>query len=320
MTQAPGIERLALPDPARDIFLRTCLILDEHVTPHTPRAEGWRIGGGTILAARWRHRKSNDIDLLVEPGTETAFFRPASNPELTRLLTDVGATSLDFDRLSEIRFPTTRIEILAARPTPRLGHKNAIVDGHPATALASSQILTAKMLNRSLQPPVRDLYDFAIAERMDPRALAIAVNSLTPTEIMTRLLRWEVSKHDYAGDARIDIQDVPERYREIQEKPAEHAIRAIQATVYHRVRIRAGRKRATVHTESHVDLPDRTYDTVEQLETGFEKDGINVLSSASGFNPDSVRARTIEAMRGDRTVTVLELHPERRTRVQPPQP
>ena len=210
MTQAPGIERLALPDPARDIFLRTCLILDEHVTPHTPRAEGWKIGGGTILAARWRHRKSNDIDLLVEPGTETAFFQPASNPELTRLLTDAGATSLNFDRLSEIRFPTTRIEILAARPTPRLGHKNAIVDGHPATALASSQILTAKMLNRSLQPPVRDLYDFAIAERMDPRALAIGVNSLTPIEIMTRLLRWEVSKHDYAGDARIDIQNVPD--------------------------------------------------------------------------------------------------------------
>lgn len=65
MTTRPESEALELPEPARTIFSRTRAILDAFITPHTPQRSGWKIGGGTILAARWRHRESQDIDLLV---------------------------------------------------------------------------------------------------------------------------------------------------------------------------------------------------------------------------------------------------------------
>ena len=77
MTIGPRAESLTLPEPARTIFSRTRAILDAYITPHTPDRSGWKIGGGTILAARWRHRESQDIDLLVHPRTETRFLQPS---------------------------------------------------------------------------------------------------------------------------------------------------------------------------------------------------------------------------------------------------
>ena len=77
MTSRPKAEDLTLPEPARTLLSRTRGILDTYVTPRTPDRSGWTIGGGTILAARWRHRESRDIDLLVHPRTETRFLQPA---------------------------------------------------------------------------------------------------------------------------------------------------------------------------------------------------------------------------------------------------
>ena len=60
-------EAVGLPEPARDIWLRTInavqAALRETGTP--------RLGGGTLLAARWQHRKSLDIDLSFELSTVT---------------------------------------------------------------------------------------------------------------------------------------------------------------------------------------------------------------------------------------------------------
>ena len=80
MTSQPKAEDLTLPEPARTLLGRTRGILDTYVTPRTPDRSGWTIGGGTILAARWRHRESRDIDLLVHPRTETRFLQPAAAP------------------------------------------------------------------------------------------------------------------------------------------------------------------------------------------------------------------------------------------------
>lgn len=163
MTDRRTLEDLTLPEPARTLLGRTRAILDAHVTPRTPDRSGWRIGGGTILAARWRHRESRDIDLLVHPRTETRFLNPRAAPELHRRLAAAGATKIGIGRFSRILFEESRIEMLAAEPQPQVGHQRAIVDGEETTVLASSQILTGKFSNRSLNPPVRDLYDLAVA-------------------------------------------------------------------------------------------------------------------------------------------------------------
>ncbi|MYN65368.1 MAG: hypothetical protein F4X11_10115 [Acidobacteria bacterium] len=133
MTSQPKAEDLTLPEPARTLLSRTRGILDTYVTPRTPDRSGCIIGGGTILSARWRHRESRDIDLLVHPRTETRFLQPAAAPELHRRLEATGASKISFGRFSQIVFAESKIEMLAAEPQPRIGHRRARVDGREAT-------------------------------------------------------------------------------------------------------------------------------------------------------------------------------------------
>ena len=57
-----------LPSPARELWREHGGVLLEHLGRLTAGARGqeaWRLGGGTMLAARWRHRQSSDIDIAI---------------------------------------------------------------------------------------------------------------------------------------------------------------------------------------------------------------------------------------------------------------
>ena len=79
-------ETLELPEPARTLFRKTRAALDTHVAAYAADGEGYKLGGGTILAARWKHRRSNDIDLLFHPDTRTSHFEA----ELGKALEEAG--------------------------------------------------------------------------------------------------------------------------------------------------------------------------------------------------------------------------------------
>ena len=132
--------------------------------------------------------------------------------------------------------------------------------------LHSGQILAGKTLNRSLQPPVRDLYDFAVAGVVEPAALEIAVNALTPREIRARLLRWELERDEYARQAQAVIHDVPHEYETLRTDPATRAIEAVQRAVYRRARIHVRDGQAIVHTESLAGSTERAYGTVAEID------------------------------------------------------
>lgn len=299
------MEQLTLPEPAATILARTHHILDRHVTPHTPGGDGWKIGGGTILAARWAHRQSEDIDLLVHPNTES-HLEHRINPELSARMREAGATYFDFETLPMIHFDNGRIEILARCPSPRRGHELALVDGRRATTLASAQILTAKLRHRSLDPPVRDLYDLAVAARAEPRALAVALNTLPPGALGTRLLRWERRSKAYAQEARDLIRGAPQRYADISSAPAEHAIDAATRHAYQHVRIRAAGGIAIVEAEASGYRQTFSYASLPALHAGFERDGINALVAARGRNHVRIRSEVTAAVQTHRDCTVLE--------------
>ncbi len=71
------MERIDPPEPARTLLHRVKAALDEWVTPVCPEEAPWRIGGGTLLAARWRHRLSTDIDIFLD---ERSCIRATRNP------------------------------------------------------------------------------------------------------------------------------------------------------------------------------------------------------------------------------------------------
>ena len=57
---------LTLPDKPRELWLATRDIVTESLDALAGRPVDYRIGGGTVLAARWRHRTSFDIDLTID--------------------------------------------------------------------------------------------------------------------------------------------------------------------------------------------------------------------------------------------------------------
>ena len=311
MTDRRKAEDLTLPEPARTILARTRPVLDAYVTPHTPDRTGWQIGGGTILAARWRHRESHDIDLLIPPRTETRFLHPEAAPELHRRLEAAGARKITFGRFSQILFDESRIEMLAADPQPRFGHRRAIVDGSEATALASSQILTGKFSNRSLNPPVRDLYDLAVAGTTAPRALAVAVNALAGHDIRWRLVSWEMEREKFAEDGALELHGVPLRYEAIRSDPADHARRAVMNAVYRQVRLFVHDGAAVVETKTGLGRETRTCARPDHLAERFEADGINAVLAAAGTDPERIRREMAAAMRNGESATVLELDHDR---------
>ena len=65
MTKPKGPEALETQGQARDILARVRPAFREHVKPHTENGEGERLGGGSILNARWNHRLSRDLDVYV---------------------------------------------------------------------------------------------------------------------------------------------------------------------------------------------------------------------------------------------------------------
>ena len=65
MTRPKGQEALETRGQARDILARMRPAFRNHVKPHTENGEGERLGGGSILNARWNHRLSRDLNVYV---------------------------------------------------------------------------------------------------------------------------------------------------------------------------------------------------------------------------------------------------------------
>ena len=141
MTTRPRTEDLTLPEPARTLLSRTRAILDRLRHAANAGRSGWIIGGGTILAARWRHRESRDIDLLVHPRTETRF--PATGgprrnctaglkpPAPGRSASVVSARSSS---------PNRRSRRSAAEPQPRIRRRIAAARRHAAGSVQRSAL------------------------------------------------------------------------------------------------------------------------------------------------------------------------------------
>ena len=75
---------LQLPPPAAELFETVYGALHEFIAPITPGNIPGRLGGGTALAAQWRHRRSTDIDITVPEGTGLNVYEPTSWPSTGR--------------------------------------------------------------------------------------------------------------------------------------------------------------------------------------------------------------------------------------------
>ena len=140
------------------------------------------IGGGTVLAARWGHRRSIDIDFFCEPGAyaELDARKRAKLEEALRAVPGIEAETLWCDPIAT--WCTVRDTEVTILPRPRVralaGHEDSYLDSTRIALQANAEVLFGKIARRMLQAEdvhVRDAYDIVYAAERDRGSLEAAI-------------------------------------------------------------------------------------------------------------------------------------------------
>ena len=155
---------LTLPGPAANLWIEARDILTHLGPPKNP----WNVhlGGGTILAARLRHRESTDIDVIVR-SVRSLGALARSGP--TNLAARLGGTPThESQGQIKVRMDHGIIDLNTAPVVPQRGHEDVEIAGRMQTVLSTTQILRGKLERANNPAPVRDVYD-VIRTADDPK-------------------------------------------------------------------------------------------------------------------------------------------------------
>ena len=158
------------------------------------------LGGGSVLAARWKHRKSTDIDVLL-PERDSLNDAGEGGP-LDLAAATGGQHEGDAPERVVVRLGFGKLDVAAIKPQIPGLEEQVEIEGRTETVLTSAQILLGKF-NRTDAAVTRDAFDMAVAANAEPRALELAVNSLDSTKtriichnLLTTNDRWSRTPRD----------------------------------------------------------------------------------------------------------------------------
>ena len=194
---------MTLPEPARTLWLAARDALADGLRRSKQEEPAYTLGGGTILAARWRHRRSFDVDVIVPPETRLAERRNRLEESFQRLQAEV----VIHERLDKARITLTDeqvIDVWARKPMMGKAVLNEDVEGRRERTLTTAQILRGK-IERAAMQLARDAYDVLTASHEDAPALEAAVNAV-PRETAKELAWiWAQANPTIREDARTSI-------------------------------------------------------------------------------------------------------------------
>ncbi len=180
---APAV--LDLPGGPREVFAAVEPVLSRYFLP-----DGYRIGGGTALAGRWRHRHSTDVDLFAEPSLYLAVVT-SRGPEMERALIEEVPDILPERSWVEpehihLSFPDSEATMLPVAHIHPESPDAPRIRGSAVKAEGVAEILSKKIRLRMLGEGaylIRDLYDLAAAALRDPEALRAALAAESPRRL-----------------------------------------------------------------------------------------------------------------------------------------
>ena len=188
------MEQLALPEPAASLWPRVWPILAD-LAGRWPNIQNlFSIGGGTILASRWGHRKSQDIDVLARQGSglRRALETTYAN-DFAALCERAGASQIEFLPFTTtvtVSFPEGDWDLSELDPLLPGQESLAEVNGTEIQTLSNSQILAGKLIHRGFQGLARDVFDLAVSLNLDETAFEQAASLCPPAD--TELLIQEI--------------------------------------------------------------------------------------------------------------------------------
>ncbi|MCZ0943457.1 MAG: nucleotidyl transferase AbiEii/AbiGii toxin family protein [Gammaproteobacteria bacterium] len=246
----PALE-LSLTEPAQTLFARTAPALAEWLPPILPPGGAWCIGGGTILAAQWRHRLSTDVDVFVPGHASMAALSPEWDTQFVNVMQSLGANHVAVQARSlKFTFPSGRVEITALDPTPPLEPQHATVDGREVRILPNVCILAGKIAGRGMRMPSRDVFDICVARERDPLALMGAINHVSApmrAEIIARLIEGE---RRYLANAPEEVPVPAQQWRRLLSDAPREAAKILTDCAYVKVGLAYADQSASVDVEN----------------------------------------------------------------------
>ena len=253
----------------------------------------FQLGGGTTLAARWKHRDSFDLDLAVGRDVPLRDLAEPGNP-FRQTMGDLGGTATYHERQWIIEFDAGEVDLVQLSPIPPGAEREALVNGHPAMVLDSSQILHGK-LERADDALVRDVFDLIKANEHDPKALATAVNcrSLYDTEVTA--LTLEHADATLERDARTQLVGAGEI-----DDPATlgtQAGAALRGAVYRHVAIWTEGEQAIIECRTYSGAIHRIAIAPGEIDRTLDESGVGHYLGATAFGASRIREALHDACR-----------------------
>lgn len=313
------MDELTLPNPARELWLDTRDAVRTALEQLQPGIE-YRIGGGTILAARWGHRQSFDVDIQVGKSTKLRDLESAAYGWLHKELERLGAkpeysAELNMYRIRRGEGTDSReVQVWGHELELARGHGTERVEGREETVLSTAQILRGK-LERARRHPARDVYDVDKAATIDPVSLEIAVNTMPHDAVGKAALTWIVAYGKIGGEAHARLVGLAPGEERRHYQIGQTGAKAMIEARYAHLRLGLDDDRIVVEAVTQGATRRRMTMTASEAEEQFEAKGINGHLRDKGPGAKALREYAVELCRkraGD--VLVFEEAADKETR------
>ena len=145
LQRSGDMERLKLVEPAASLWRTAGPTIRKALKELQDGPHEWRFGGGTILATRWGHRLSFDIDLTVTGNADLRELASECNAGFDTAMRRLGGEPRHAPGSVKIDFETGSIEISRLDPIPATGEARFTIDERDETVLSTTQILCGKL-------------------------------------------------------------------------------------------------------------------------------------------------------------------------------
>ena len=301
---------LTLPPAAETLWQAIGETVREELRSISDGHTQYAIGGGSILAARWKHRESYDIDLVVQPDTPLGMLAEANNPaaQFEARMRTLGGKPAFFPmaRLWTVSFDEgeRKLDLWATAPLLGAGQRACTIDGRLETALSSAQILRGK-LERAEEPLARDVFDIIKANEKEPGALEAAVNAISRDAAESIAQNYHWAAPTIAADAERVLRGIREHERieprQLGNRAGPHAI---GSALYTTCRIHTRNGAIEVTTATNVRGEETIRIEPNNAQRHFEATGLSAHLQPKGPGAKALLdyARTACRQRRDRVV------------------
>ena len=303
-------EQVVLPEPGRTLLRRVYPILESRFGGDGTRA-GFIIGGGTMLAARWGHRASKDLDIKVNDSEGyRAVSRMQEEPmletSLDREMHAAGARAKKRSSQLELMYifgadddtDPPRVELVELAPKLPRQVIRTESEGMSFWSATNEEILAGKWIDRRKDSPVRDVFDFAVAGIRDGHALQRAMATEgTAQDLDAMVEQLAGAQQRYSDEGRRTIEGIPHQIEYMRRDPARFCAWAIGRWAMTEVEISHDGTQWTVTTRCRAENEGAMRGRYERLEEAVDR------AADLGGIPNEEIDRTIVEARGDGGIT-----------------